>query len=42
METIDRGSDGPGKQIPRVIEVHDGHNGGPVIYFGSGLVILTV
>jgi len=42
MEVIDRGAPGPGQQIPRTIEVHDGHNGGPVIYFPSAIVILTV
>jgi hypothetical protein len=41
-EVIDRGEAGSGKQIPRTIEVHDGHNGGPVIYFPSGIVILSV
>ncbi len=42
MEVIDRGADGPGKQIPRNIEVHDGHSGGPIIEFPSAIVILTV
>jgi Phage major capsid protein E len=42
MEVIDRGEPGPGKIIPRTIEVHDGHNGGPVIYFPSAIVILSV
>jgi hypothetical protein len=41
-EVIDRGDAGSGRQIPRTIEVHDGHNGGPVIYFPSGIVILSV
>ncbi len=41
-EVIDRGASGSGKQIPRTIEVHDGHNGGPVIYFPSAIVIMTV
>lgn len=35
---IDRGED----TIPRTIEVHDGHNGGPVIFYPSGVIILTV
>lgn len=39
---IDRGMDGPGRQIPRLIEVHDGHNGGPVIYFPSAIVVMDV
>jgi len=42
MEVIDRGESGPGRQIPRTIEVHDGHNGGPVIYFPSAIVIMSV
>jgi hypothetical protein len=29
-------------QIPRRIDVHDGHNGGPVIYFPGAVVVLTV
>jgi hypothetical protein len=41
-DVIDRGAQGSGRQVPRTIEVHDGHNGGPVIYFPSALVILTV
>ena len=28
--------------IPREVKVHDGHNGGPVIYYGSNIVILAV
>jgi hypothetical protein len=28
--------------IPRQIEVHDGHNGGPVVYFGSAIVVMSV
>lgn len=42
MEVIDRGQAGSGQQIPRTIEVHDGHNGGPVIYFPSAVVIMSV
>jgi hypothetical protein len=29
-------------EVPRVIEVHDGHNGGPVIFFPSAIIILSV
>jgi hypothetical protein len=29
-------------RVPRSIEVHDGHNGGPIIYFPSAVVVLTV
>jgi hypothetical protein len=39
---IDRGADGPGRHIPRSLEVHDGHNGGPVIYFPSAIVVMDV
>lgn len=28
--------------VPRRIQVHDGHNGGPVMYFPSSVIILTV
>lgn len=38
MRTIDRGDE----RIPRSIEVHDGHNGGPVIFFPSAVVVMTV
>jgi hypothetical protein len=41
-EVIDRGEAGSGRQVPRTIEVHDGHNGGPCIYFPSAIVILSV
>lgn len=34
---IDRGEE----VVPRSIEVHDGHNGGPVIFFPSGVIILS-
>jgi hypothetical protein len=39
---IDRGADGPGRHVPRSLEVHDGHNGGPVIYFPSAIVVMDV
>jgi hypothetical protein len=42
MEVIDRGAEGAGKQVPRTIEVHDGHNGGPVIFFPSAIVIMSI
>jgi hypothetical protein len=38
MKVIDHGQD----EVPRTIEVHDGHNGGPAIYFPGSVVILTV
>ncbi len=39
---VDRGGDGSGKQIPRSVEVHDGHNGGPVIYYPGAVVVMSV
>lgn len=38
MKVIDNGEDA----VPRLIEVHDGFNGGPIIEFPSAVVILTV
>lgn len=38
MKVIDRGED----EVPRSIEVHQGHNGGPVLYFPSAIVVLGV
>jgi hypothetical protein len=38
QKVFDRGE----TEVPRTIEVHDGHNGGPVIYFGSAIVVMTV
>lgn len=38
MKVIDRGVD----TVPRSIEVHDGHNGGPVIFFPSAIVVMDV
>lgn len=29
-------------EIPATIDVHDGHNGGPVLYYPSGLIIASV
>jgi hypothetical protein len=28
--------------VPRSVEVHDGHNGGPVLYFPSAIVVVTL
>jgi hypothetical protein len=38
MKVIDTGE----YQVPRTLQVHDGHNGGPVLYYGSGWVIMNV
>lgn len=38
MKVIDHGED----QVPMSLEVHDGHNGGPALYFGTAIVIMTV
>lgn len=34
--------DNAGREIPRRIEIHDGHNGGPVIFFPSAVKILNL
>jgi hypothetical protein len=38
MRVIDEGE----YKVPRVIEVHDGHNGGPVVFYGSAIVVMNV
>jgi Phage major capsid protein E len=38
MRVIDKGE----QDIPRDIDVHDGHNGGPVIFFGNAIVSMIV
>jgi hypothetical protein len=38
MKVFDRGEN----YVPRTIEVHDGHNGGPAIMFPSSVVVMTV
>lgn len=38
MKVIDRGVD----TVPRSIEVHDGHDGGPAIYYPSAIVVMSV
>lgn len=38
MRVIDKGD----KEIPRSIEVHDGHNGGPTISFPSAIIRVTL
>lgn len=42
VAVVDHASDGPGKQVPPVIEVHDGHNGGPRLYLPSSIIIMDV
>jgi hypothetical protein len=37
MKVFDRGE----ATVPRSIDVHDGHNGGPCIYYPSALVKLS-
>ncbi len=37
QKVIDHGED----DVPRVIEVHDGHNGGPAIFFPSAVIVCT-
>jgi hypothetical protein len=38
MRVIDLGE----MQVPRNIEVHDGHSGGPVLYYPSAIVVMNV
>jgi hypothetical protein len=38
MKVIDHGD----VKVPREIEVHDGHNGGPVLFYPSAIVLMTV
>jgi hypothetical protein len=38
MKVVDNGDEA----VPRLIEVHDGHNGGPIVEFPGAVVILTV
>jgi hypothetical protein len=28
--------------VPRTVIVHDGHNGGPVVYYPSAICVMTV
>lgn len=39
---IDRGAEGSGRTIPRSIEVHDGHNGGPALYHPGSIIVASV
>lgn len=34
--------DSQGREIPRTIQVHDGHNGGPVLYHPAAIITMTV
>lgn len=38
MKVLDHGEN----KVPRSIEVHDGHNGGPAIYYPGSVVVMTV
>jgi hypothetical protein len=38
MKVIDHGDD----RVPRTVEIHDGHNGGPAMFFPSGVVTMDV
>lgn len=38
QKVIDHGE----TRVPRLIEVHDGHNGGPVLFFPSAIVVMNV
>lgn len=38
VKVVDKGE----SQVPRIIEVHRGHNGGPVIFYPNGVVVMSV
>jgi hypothetical protein len=38
QKTIDRGE----HKVPRTIEIHDGANGGPVVFYPGSIVVMTV
>jgi hypothetical protein len=38
MKVVDNGED----KVPREIDVHDGHNGGPVLYYPGAIVVMSV
>jgi hypothetical protein len=38
MKVVDLGE----TQVPRVIDVHDGHNGGPVVFYPSAICLMSV
>lgn len=42
VAVVDHATDGPAKQVPPTIEVHDGHNGGPRLYLPSSIIIMDV
>ncbi len=35
-------TDGPTATVPPMIEVHDGHNGGPRIYLPGSIIVMDV
>ena len=37
MKIVDKGED----EVPRIVEVHDGHNGGPAIKYPGSVIILS-
>lgn len=38
MRVIDRGE----QEVPRNLEIHDGHNGGPCLFYPSAIVVMAV
>jgi hypothetical protein len=38
MKIVDNGD----RAVPRLIQVHDGHNGGPALLYPSAIVVMTV
>jgi hypothetical protein len=41
-KVVDSATEGNPNPVPRKIDVHRGHNGGPVIYYPSAVVVLSV
>ena len=42
VKVVDSAISGNPNPVPRKVDVHRGHNGGPVIYYPSGVVVLSV
>jgi len=42
VKVVDSATPGNPNPVPRKVDVHRGHNGGPVIYYPSGVVVLSV
>jgi len=42
VKVVDSAMPGNANPVPRKVDIHRGHNGGPVIYYPSGVVVLSV